>query len=119
MIDGGFDRIIELDQNGNTLGALGEPGHAPGRFAWGHFMAVGKKGKIYAADVLNWRFQVFVKTSARGKTAKYVPSKRMFWDREPSSGWSTRTNVPKNQEISESAGAGLRAESNAQVFTGT
>jgi len=52
MIDGGFDRIIELDQNGNTLGALGEPGHAPGRFAWGHFMAVGKKGKIYAADVL-------------------------------------------------------------------
>jgi len=95
MIDGGFDRIIELDQNGNTLGALGEPGHAPGRFAWGHFMAVGKEGTIYAADVLNWRFQVFVKTSARGKTAKYVPSKRMFWDREPSSGWSTRTNGPK------------------------
>jgi len=59
-------------------------------------MAVGKDGKIYAADVLNWRFQVFVKTSARGETAKYVPSKRMFWDREPSSGWSTRTNVPKN-----------------------
>ena len=96
MIDGGYDRIIELDQNGRILGALGEPGHAPGQFAWGHFMAVGKDGKIYAADVLNWRFQVFAPAASSGKTAKYVPSKRMFWDRVASSGWSTRTNVPKN-----------------------
>ena len=95
MIDGGYDRIIELDQNGKILGALGEPGHAPGQFAWGHFMAVGKDGKIYAADVLNCS-SVLRPAASSGKTAKYVPSKRMFWDRVASSGWSTRTNVPKN-----------------------
>lgn len=96
MIDGGYDRILELDQTGKIIGALGEPGHAPGQFAWGHFMAVGKDGKIYAADVLNWRFQVFAPTSASGKVSTYVPSRRMFWDRAASSGWSTRTSVPKN-----------------------
>lgn len=52
MIDGCYDRIIELDQSGKILGAVGEPGHAPGQLAWGHFMAVGKDGKIYVADVL-------------------------------------------------------------------
>jgi tripartite motif-containing protein 71 len=96
MIDGGFDRIVELDANGKIIGALGEPGQAPGRFAWGHFLAIGRDGKIYAADVLNWRFQVFVPTDATGKMAKYVPSSRMFWDRVASSGWSTRSSVPKN-----------------------
>jgi DNA-binding beta-propeller fold protein YncE len=95
MIDGGYDLILELDQNGIALGALGEPGHAPGQFAWGHFMAVSKDGKIYAA-VLNWRFQVFEQTATAGKMATFFPTKRMFWDRTASSGWSTRTNVPKN-----------------------
>lgn len=96
MIDGGYDRIVELDQNGKIIGALGAPGHALGQFAWGHFMAIGKDGRIYAADVLNWRFQVFVPTGPTGKLAKYVPTKRMFWDRLQSSGWSTRTSIPKN-----------------------
>ena len=96
MVDGGYDRILELDQNGKILGAFGEPGHAPGQFAWGHFLAVGKDKKIYVADVLNWRFQVFVPAPPSGKMANYVPSRRMFWDRVASSGWSTRTSVPKN-----------------------
>lgn len=96
MIDGGYDRIVELDQNGEILGALGEPGHAPGQLAWGHFMAVGNDGKIYAADMLNRRLQVFAPTAPTGKLAAYVPSKRVFWDRVASSGWSTRTDVPKN-----------------------
>jgi DNA-binding beta-propeller fold protein YncE len=78
MVDGGYDRIIELNQDGKILGALGEPGHAPGQFAWGHFLAVGQDKKIYVADVLNWRFQVFIPTAPSGKLAKYVPSKRMF-----------------------------------------
>ena len=96
MIDGGYDRIIELDQDGRILGAFGEPGHAPGQFAWGHFLAVDSTQRIFVADVLNWRFQVFIPTPPSGKTARYVPSRRMFWDRVPSSGWSTRTSVPKN-----------------------
>lgn len=96
MIDGGYDRIVELDANGKIIGALGEPGHAPGQLAWGHFLAIGRDGKIYVADVLNWRFQVYVPTGSTGKMTKYVPSRRMFWDRVASSGWSTRTSVPKN-----------------------
>lgn len=95
MIDGGYDRILELDQDGKIVGALGEPGRAPGQIAWGHFLAIGKDGKIYAAEVLNWRFQVFVPVAASGKLAKYVPTKRMFYDKVASSGWSTRTAPPK------------------------
>jgi DNA-binding beta-propeller fold protein YncE len=96
MIDGGYDRIVELDHNGKIIGALGEPGRAPGQLAWGHFLAIGKDGRIYAAEVLNWRFEVFAPTAPSGKMTTYVPSKRMYWDRVPSSGWSTRTAVPKN-----------------------
>jgi DNA-binding beta-propeller fold protein YncE len=96
MVDGGYDRIIELDQNGKILGAIGEPGHAPGQLAWGHFLAVSPDRKIFVADVLNWRFQVLLPAPSTGRTMTYVPSKRMFWDRVQSSGWSTRTSVPKN-----------------------
>jgi len=96
MIDGGYDRIVELNQDGKILGALGESGHAPGQFAWGHFLAIGKYRTIYVADVLNWRFQVFVPTAPTGKLANYVPSRRMFWDRTDSTGWSNRTSIPKN-----------------------
>jgi hypothetical protein len=92
MIDGSYYRIVELDPNGKILVSLGDPGHSPGQLAWGHFLAMGKDGKIYAADVLTWRFQVFAPTAATGKMAKYVPSRRMFWDRVASSGWS----IPKN-----------------------
>jgi DNA-binding beta-propeller fold protein YncE len=96
MVDGGYDRIIEIDQDGRILGALGQPGHAAGELAWGHFLAIGRDRKIYVADVLNWRFQVFTPVAASGRLAAYVPSNRMFWDRIQSSGWSTRTSVPKN-----------------------
>lgn len=96
MVDGGYDRIIELDQNGRILGAIGEPGHAPGQLAWGHFIAMTPDRKLLVADVLNWRFQVFVPVRASGKMSGYVPGKRMFWDRVPSSGWSTRTMQKKN-----------------------
>src|SRR5579862_986609 len=96
MIDGGYDRIVELDQDGKILGALGEPGRAPGQFAWGHFLAVGRDRRIYAAEVLNWRFQVFAPTAPTGKLTSYVPSRRMFWDRQTSTGWSTRENPPKH-----------------------
>jgi hypothetical protein len=96
MIDGGYDRIVELDQDGKILGAFGEPGHAPGQFAWGHFLGIGKDRTIYVADVLNWRFQVLAPTGSIGGLAKYVPSRRMFWDRVESTGWSTRTGIPKN-----------------------
>jgi hypothetical protein len=96
MVDGGYDRVIELDPNGRILGALGGPGHAPGQLAWGHFLAIGPDRKLFVADVLNWRFQVFNPVAPTGRLARYVPSRRMFWDRVQSTGWSTRTSVHKN-----------------------
>ena len=95
MVDGGYDRIIELDQNGKILGAFGEPGHKPGQFAWAHFMALGPDQTIYVADVLNWRFQAFAHTAPSGVLTSYIPSVRMFWGSTPSVGWtSQQTAIP-------------------------
>jgi sugar lactone lactonase YvrE len=95
MVDGGYDRIVELDQHGKILGAFGEPGHQPGQFAWAHFMALGPDQTIYVADVLNWRFQAFIRTAATGSMTKYVPSVRRFWGSVPSVGWtSQQTAIP-------------------------
>src|SRR5437868_2673360 len=72
------------------------PGHGPGQFAWAHFLAIGADRKIYVADVLNWRFQVFAPTPPTGRMASYVPSTRRFWDSTPSAGWFSRqANLPK------------------------
>ncbi len=96
MADGGYDRIVELDQEGRILGAFGEPGHKPGQMAWAHFIAVGPDQTIYLADVLNWRFQVFVRAeSAEKRLTSYIPSKRMFWGSTPSVGWfSKQSEIP-------------------------
>jgi DNA-binding beta-propeller fold protein YncE len=95
MVDGGYDRIVELDQNGKILGAFGEPGHKPGQFAWAHFMAMGPDQTIYVADVLNWRFQAFSRVAPTGSMTRYVPSVRMFWGSVPSVGWtSQQTAIP-------------------------
>jgi DNA-binding beta-propeller fold protein YncE len=95
MVDGGYDRIVELDQNGRILGAFGEPGHQPGQLAWPHFMAIGPDQTIYVAEVLNWRFQVFGRTAPAGGMTKYIPSVRMYWGSVPSVGWtSQQTAVP-------------------------
>ena len=95
MADGGYDRIIELDQSGKILGAFGEPGHKPGQMAWAHFLAIGPNQVIYVADVLNWRFQVFARTAPTGNVSKYIPSVRKFWGAVPSVGWSSKqTDIP-------------------------
>jgi DNA-binding beta-propeller fold protein YncE len=87
MADGGFDRVVELDENGKLVGALGAPGHAPGQFAWAHFLALTPDRKLIVADVLNWRFQVFVPAPASGKQSDYVPSERQFWGSKASEGF--------------------------------
>jgi DNA-binding beta-propeller fold protein YncE len=95
MVDGGYDRVVELDQNGKILGAFGEPGHKPGQMAWAHFMAMGPDQTIYVADVLNWRFQVFKRTAPTGSMTKYIPSARMYWGSLPSVGWfEKQTDLP-------------------------
>ena len=87
MVDGGFDRVIELDPEGRILGALGSPGHEPGQFAWGHFLAIRPDRMMFVADVLNWRFQTFAPTRATGKLADYVPSERKFFGFKQSDGY--------------------------------
>jgi DNA-binding beta-propeller fold protein YncE len=87
MADGGFDRIVELDETGKIVGALGAPGHGPGQFAWAHFLALTSDRKLIVADVLNWRFQVFVPAPPSGKPSAYVPSERQFWGSKPSEGY--------------------------------
>lgn len=93
MLDGGYDRVVELDQNGKIVGAFGEPGRKPGQLAWCHFMAVGADKTIYVAEVLNWRFQVFKPGAPTGKMTSYVPSERMFWGSTPSVGWASHQGV--------------------------
>jgi catechol 2,3-dioxygenase-like lactoylglutathione lyase family enzyme len=103
MADGGYDRVIELDREGRIVGAFGEPGRAPGQFAWAHFLAVGPDRTIYVADVLNWRFQVFVPESRVKRTADYVPTTRRFWGSVPSAGWLSRQS--RGTAGSQDAGA--------------
>jgi DNA-binding beta-propeller fold protein YncE len=96
MVDGGYDRIVELDQNGKILGAFGEPGHKPGQMGWGHYIAMGPDHTIYLADVLNWRFQAFKRTAPTGNMTKYIPSVRMYWGSTPSVGWfEKQTDLPR------------------------
>ncbi|QHN03277.1 6-bladed beta-propeller [Granulicella sp. WH15] len=92
MSDGGLDRVVEFDPEGRIVGAVGEPGHGLGQFVWPHFLAVGPDRKIYVADVLNWRVDVFVPTGTAptGKMSPYVPTKRVFNEQIKSSGWSIR-----------------------------
>ena len=87
MVDGGFDRIIELDQTGKILGSIGSPGHQVGQLAWGHFLAIGADRKLFVADVLNWRFQVFLPVKASGQLSDYVPTERQFYGFKQSDGY--------------------------------
>jgi DNA-binding beta-propeller fold protein YncE len=90
MADGGYDRVIELDLNGKILGAIGEPGRAPGQFSCAHTVAVAPDGHFFVADTFNWRFSVYAPTAASGKMVSYIPTKRVFNAEKPSTGWITR-----------------------------
>jgi DNA-binding beta-propeller fold protein YncE len=91
MADGGFDRVLEFTPDGKIVGAIGEPGHGPGQFAWAHFLAVAPNKNLYVADVLNWRVDVFQPTgAATGRMSSYVPATRMFDEQKPSTGWTSR-----------------------------
>jgi DNA-binding beta-propeller fold protein YncE len=89
MADGGYDRIVELDENGKIAGAIGEPGHALGQFAWAHFLAFAADGRLFVADVLNWRVDVFVPSNEHPQMSSYIPNGRLFWDQKPSNGWES------------------------------
>ena len=78
MVDAGYDRIIELDQNGKILGAFGGPSHKPGQFDWAHCMTLGRAlpGLCDPAP-------------GRALTS-YIGSLRMFWGSTPGGGWTSQ-----------------------------
>ena len=95
MADGGYNRIVELNDRGEIIAALGQPGHAPGEFGWPHFLTFDGGGRLFVADVLNWRAQVFAPTNEKPGTSTYVPTARTFWGSKPSNGWiSHRSAAP-------------------------
>ncbi|MDQ3119491.1 MAG: peptidyl-alpha-hydroxyglycine alpha-amidating lyase family protein [Verrucomicrobiota bacterium] len=99
MADGGYNRIVELSPGGEIIAALGQPGHAAGEFAWAHFLAFDPGGRMFVADVLNWRAQVFAPTNEKPGTSSYLPTVRTFWDSKPSSGWtSQQSGTPPPQK---------------------
>ena len=60
MGDGGTQRILKYDLNGNFLYGWGQAGGAPGRL-WGpHQFTVDQDGNFYVAEVQNGRIQKFV-----------------------------------------------------------
>jgi len=100
MADGGYDRIVELNEKGGITGAIGEPGHASGQFAWVHFLTFGADGRLFVADVLNWRVDVFVPTTEQPGMSSYIPTVRMFWDQKPSNGWENHhVNAPLSKKV--------------------
>jgi DNA-binding beta-propeller fold protein YncE len=59
MGDGGTQRIVKYDLDGNYLFSWGQPGGQPGQF-WGpHQMTVDQAGNLYVAEVQNGRIQRF------------------------------------------------------------
>ncbi len=60
MCDGYKNRVLKLDLEGRILGRFGQSGKAPGQFSSSHHLALGKKGELYVAEVVNWRVQKFL-----------------------------------------------------------
>jgi len=61
MCDGGANRVVKLNLDGQVLGVLGSYGKAQGKFDFAHNMAVDSEGSIYVAEIKNWRVQKFAK----------------------------------------------------------
>ena len=51
-------RVLSLD-DGRLVRTIGERGAAPGKFNYPEGVAVGKDGKVYVVDSMNFRYQVF------------------------------------------------------------
>ena len=57
--DGGTDRILKYDVDGNYLYGWGGPGGWPGQFQGPHAMTVDQDGNLYTAEVFAGRVQKF------------------------------------------------------------
>jgi hypothetical protein len=82
MIDGGYDRIVELDRDGPDSRCVRRARARARSVCMGAFPG-------------DWERPNDLR-GPRAELASYVPSRRIFWDRVESTDWSTRSNVPKN-----------------------
>lgn len=57
--DGGTNRILKYDLNGNYLYGWGAPGRLPGQFMGPHQITTDQEGNLYVAEVFNGRMQKF------------------------------------------------------------
>ena len=57
--DGGTNRILKYDLDGNYLYGFGEPGRWPGQFMGPHALTVDQEGNLYTAEVFGGRVTKF------------------------------------------------------------
>ena len=60
VTDARAERILQLNLDGQILGAFGSPGSRIGEFGFVHSLAVTDAGELLTAEVRNWRVQQFV-----------------------------------------------------------
>jgi sugar lactone lactonase YvrE len=58
-VEGRNDRVQAYDPDGQMLFAFGNTGSAPGEFYLPTGIALDKEGKIYVADGMNGRVEIF------------------------------------------------------------
>ena len=61
MVSGFAGEILELDENGNAVGATGQPGRGLGEFGEAHYMTMTPSGDIYVADTVRPALHKYVK----------------------------------------------------------
>ncbi len=102
VTDTGNNRVCVFNKEGRFLFSFGKLGSAkpppgmkitwkPGEFNYPYGIGVSKDGKIYVADTLNWRVQVF---SPSGKPLFWFPK---FEDGEKAEVYPTEILVSKDQ----------------------
>ena len=60
VADGSNDRVAKVTLDGEMLGTFGEPGRAPGKLGWAHFLTELADGSIVVAEIVSHRPQRFV-----------------------------------------------------------
>jgi DNA-binding beta-propeller fold protein YncE len=77
--DGGTNRIIKWDLNGNYVYGWGGTGNGPGQFDGPHQLTVDNEGNLYVAEVFNGRIQKFTPKPGADPTKVVRAEARPGW----------------------------------------
>ena len=61
VTDGGGNRLLKMDIDGNILASMGSAGNGPGQFKLPHEVYVAPNGDIFISEITNHRVQKFVR----------------------------------------------------------